>query len=310
MDARTGRVLARAPLGAAAEAALRRALLGDPSRRPAGGAARRRRRRRPTSRFSSAPRSTSSPRTMTASRSRPRTGWTPSRSAAIALVGADGLWSRLRKRLGHSGEPRFARHTAWRALGSGRRACRPSSRAPAVNLWLGRNAHLVHYPVRGGALINVVAILRDDWREPGWSAAGARRDVLDRFPAGMWQAPARELICAPPSMAEMGAVRLRAAARTGARGRSRCSATRRIRCCPISRRAPPWRSRTRPCSRNASRARPTIPPAPLRAYEAQAPRGARRARNAPPAATAPSITWAAPKLRCARSRSWPWAATG
>ena len=39
----------------------------------------------------------------------------------------------------------------------------------------GRNAHLVHYPVKGGRLINVVAILRDDWNEPGWSAPGAPR---------------------------------------------------------------------------------------------------------------------------------------
>ena len=50
----------------------------------------------------------------------------------------------------------------------------PDLRAPAVNLWLGRDAHLVHYPVRGGSLINVVAIIRDDWREPGWNAPGQR----------------------------------------------------------------------------------------------------------------------------------------
>ena len=57
-------------------------------------------------------------------------------------------------------------------------------RAPAVNLWLGRNAHLVHYPVRGGSLINVVAIIRDDWREPGWNAPGERAEILARYPAG------------------------------------------------------------------------------------------------------------------------------
>src|SRR4029079_16396064 len=32
------------------------------------------------------------------------------------LIGADGLWSTLRERLGHRDRPRFARHTAWRAL--------------------------------------------------------------------------------------------------------------------------------------------------------------------------------------------------
>jgi salicylate hydroxylase len=110
-----------------------------------------------------------------------------------ALVGADGLWSVLRGRLGHSSEPRFAQHTAWRALIPAD-AVSTALRARSVNLWLGRDAHLVHYPVRGGSLINVVAIVRDAWRETGWSAAGDRDEILARFPADMWHTPARELI--------------------------------------------------------------------------------------------------------------------
>ena len=71
----------------------------------------------------------------------------------IALIGADGLWSNVRNRLGHRTAPRFARHTAWRALVPAD-AVVADLRAPAVNLWLGRNAHLVHYPVRNGKLVN------------------------------------------------------------------------------------------------------------------------------------------------------------
>jgi salicylate hydroxylase len=76
--------------------------------------------------------------------------------------------------------------------------------APAVNLWLGSKAHLVHYPVKAGSLINVVAILRDSSnapsshssgrRKPGWSAPGDGAEILARFPAGDWQAPVRALI--------------------------------------------------------------------------------------------------------------------
>jgi salicylate hydroxylase len=33
--------------------------------------------------------------------------------------------------------------------------------APEVNLWLGKRAHLVHYPLRGGTQVNVVAIAED-----------------------------------------------------------------------------------------------------------------------------------------------------
>ncbi len=110
-----------------------------------------------------------------------------------ALIGADGLWSALRTRLGHRDPPRFARHTAWRALIPAE-AAPPALREPAVTLWLGRNAHVVHYPVRAGSMINVVAIITDTWNEPDWSAPGARDELLGRFPAALWQASVRDLL--------------------------------------------------------------------------------------------------------------------
>jgi salicylate hydroxylase len=73
----------------------------------------------------------------------------------------------------------------------------PELRAPAVNLWFGTRAHLVHYPVRGGSLVNVVAIVRDDWREPGWSAPGERAEILARYRAPMWSAVPRAILAAP-----------------------------------------------------------------------------------------------------------------
>jgi salicylate hydroxylase len=121
-----------------------------------------------------------------------------SEERGAALVAADGLWSSLRTRLGHRGEARFARHTAWRALMPAD-AVVSDLRAPVVNLWFGRDAHLVHYPIRGGSLINVVAIVRDDWREPGWSAPGDRDQILARYPTGMWPPPARAILGAAPS---------------------------------------------------------------------------------------------------------------
>src|SRR5262249_49956987 len=66
-----------------------------------------------------------------------------------------------------------------------------------INLWLGSRAHLVHYPVRGGKLINIVAIIRDVWREAGWSASGERVDILARFANPVWSAPARAIVAAP-----------------------------------------------------------------------------------------------------------------
>src|SRR5260370_35893636 len=77
----------------------------------------------------------------------------------VALIAADGLWSTLRGRLGHWREQRFARHSAWRALAPAV-ALVPEPRAPAVNLWLGSSAHLVHYPGRARRLIHLVALVR------------------------------------------------------------------------------------------------------------------------------------------------------
>jgi salicylate hydroxylase len=111
----------------------------------------------------------------------------------IALVGADGLWSRLRGRLGHGEAPRFAGHTAWRALVPAQAVVCELS-IPTVNLWFGRGGHVVYYPVKGGRLINVVAIMRDDWHEPGWSAAGDRAELLARFRPRAWRGPPREIV--------------------------------------------------------------------------------------------------------------------
>jgi salicylate hydroxylase len=114
---------------------------------------------------------------------------------AQALIAADGLWSALRQQLGHATAPRPAGQTAWRTLVPIDAA--PTNAAlPAVNLWLGTDAHLVHYPVKAGRMINVVAIVDDDWREPGWSTPGSPRALLDRFSAEQWHASARDLLTA------------------------------------------------------------------------------------------------------------------
>jgi salicylate hydroxylase len=98
----------------------------------------------------------------------------------IALIGADGLWSALRTRFGDRRPPRFAQRTAWRAVVPiGRLA--PEFREPVTGLWLGRDAHLVHYPVKSATMVNIVAIIRDDWHEQGWNAPGVTSELAQRF---------------------------------------------------------------------------------------------------------------------------------
>ena len=106
----------------------------------------------------------------------------------LALIAADGLWSRVRQRLGHDEAPRFAGRAAWRCLIPAK-AVAPEFRGPLIHLWLGRDAHLVHYPVKVGHAINVVAIASDRGNAPGWSDPVGRADFLAHFASEPW-APA------------------------------------------------------------------------------------------------------------------------
>ena len=125
-----------------------------------------------------------------------RRGETREACDAAALVGADGLWSRVRTLAGETDAPRFARRTAWRALVLAD-AVSPPFRAPKIHLWLGHGSHLVHYPVKAGAMINIVAIAGDAQPSAGWSTAASPDEVLARFSAESWARPARDLMALP-----------------------------------------------------------------------------------------------------------------
>ena len=96
------------------------------------------------------------------------------------LIGADGLWSKARSHVGLTGPTSFSGCVAWRTLVPV--ADVPEfARAPRANLWLGSGAHVVHYPIRGGREINIVAIVEDSWKERGWSEAGDIAWINRRF---------------------------------------------------------------------------------------------------------------------------------
>jgi len=115
---------------------------------------------------------------------------------AEALLAADGLWSVARARMGFRDTPRFVGRSAWRALVPVAMAP-PEFREPVVHLWLGGEAHVVHYPIKGGSLVNVVVIAEDQWQGTGWSAPASRAEVMGRLPAGRWASRALALISLP-----------------------------------------------------------------------------------------------------------------
>ena len=76
-----------------------------------------------------------------------------------ALIGADGLWSRVREQWLHDGPARATGHLAYRALIP--RANLPKGFPGSdVTAWLGSRQHVVTYPIRGGDLLNLVVIVQ------------------------------------------------------------------------------------------------------------------------------------------------------
>ncbi len=117
---------------------------------------------------------------------------------ADAAIGADGIHSVLRTAIRPGGDaeqaPRFSGLCAFRCLVPAGKAP-PMARRPVQTLWLGPGRHFVHYPISGGALVNVVAITpAGEWRSESWTAKGEIADLMHEF-AG-WDGRLRQLIAA------------------------------------------------------------------------------------------------------------------
>lgn len=97
-----------------------------------------------------------------------------------ALIGADGLWSRIRRQMLDDGPPRVSGHIAYRAV-------LPYDQVPnnvrwnAACLWAGPKNHLVHYPLRRKELFNLVAVFHSDRYVEGWDLSGDRGELMRCF---------------------------------------------------------------------------------------------------------------------------------
>jgi len=87
------------------------------------------------------------------------------RIGGMAVIGADGLWSNIRKRVVGDGKPRVSGHTTYRSV-------IPTEDMPedlrwnAATLWAGPKCHIVHYPLSGWKVFNLVVTYHNDAPEP------------------------------------------------------------------------------------------------------------------------------------------------
>jgi len=109
-----------------------------------------------------------------------------------ALVGADGVHSRIRQGLFGQDQPEFTGIIAWRGIVPMERLPRHMARMVGSN-WVGPGGHVVHYPLRAGKVMNFVGALeRSDWRVESWSARGTTKELSADFKG--WHEDVHELI--------------------------------------------------------------------------------------------------------------------
>jgi 2-polyprenyl-6-methoxyphenol hydroxylase-like FAD-dependent oxidoreductase len=103
------------------------------------------------------------------------------RVSGAALIGADGLWSSIRAQLVGDGAPIVSGHTTYRSV-------IPTEKMPAdlrwnaATLWAGPKCHLVHYPLKGGKVFNLVVTTDNNAPEPVAGRPIAKSEVHANFP--------------------------------------------------------------------------------------------------------------------------------
>ncbi len=137
---------------------------------------------------------------------------------ADALLGCDGLWSRVRAQLLADGKPVFGGDLAYRGLVR-MSELPPELRRNEVTAWLAPGLHAVHYPVCAGEWMNVVVVVEgeippdpESWDHAAQASqlraalGGVQRDfdrLLDAVPSWrLWPLNARLPMCGPHQHAQ------------------------------------------------------------------------------------------------------------
>lgn len=108
------------------------------------------------------------------------------------LVGADGVHSAVRHQLFGDGKAEYSGCMAWRGVIPVARLPERLLRSVGTN-WVGPGRHVIHYPLRGGVLMNFVSIVETDrWMDESWTQRGTHAECHADFEG--WHDDVHELI--------------------------------------------------------------------------------------------------------------------
>jgi 2-polyprenyl-6-methoxyphenol hydroxylase-like FAD-dependent oxidoreductase len=102
------------------------------------------------------------------------------RVTGALLIGADGLWSNIRKQVISDGPPRVSGHTTYRSV-------IPTEEMPqdlrwnAATLWAGPKCHIVHYPLSGWKVFNLVVTYHNGAPDPVAGQPVSDDEVMQGF---------------------------------------------------------------------------------------------------------------------------------
>jgi salicylate hydroxylase len=97
------------------------------------------------------------------------------------LIGCDGINSVVRETLYGIQPASFTGHMCWRATVPAGESI-PKDGSATATLWMGPSSHVVTYPIRGGQLMNIVAVHESPmWTEQLWSLEGDAEELRRKF---------------------------------------------------------------------------------------------------------------------------------
>jgi salicylate hydroxylase len=100
---------------------------------------------------------------------------------ADLIVGADGVRSVIREQLWGQEAAKYTGHMCWRALVNVDKHPLPFV-SPDSSFWMGPKGHVVTYYVKGGSMVNIVAVNENPtWVEESWNAKSTQQELLDGF---------------------------------------------------------------------------------------------------------------------------------
>ena len=100
--------------------------------------------------------------------------------AGDALIGADGVHSRIRNALVGDDKPEFTGCMAWRGLVPTETLPAHMRRNVGVN-WVGPGGHVINYQLRRGEIFNFVGVVERDWPVESWTEKGSREECAADF---------------------------------------------------------------------------------------------------------------------------------